>query len=96
MSTVVGEVQSAGAPPSSVQRKVSDAAGVTLSEPVNAKLALVDSVGVIAEGLEVIVTVGAVVSGAAIVHVAVAAVDWLPAASTARTLNVCEPTARPL
>jgi hypothetical protein len=30
------------------------------------------------------------------VHVKLAAVDVLPAASTARTLNVCDPAARPL
>ena len=49
-------------------------------------------------GPEVIVVSGAVVSdGALIVHVCVAGVaSVLPAASVARTLNVCEPVLSPL
>ena len=83
-------------PVSSLQRNVSEPDGVVSSLPLNPKLA---AVSVVPEaGLEVIVAVGAVVSaGAEIVHVAVAGeASTLPAASVARTLKVCEPTARPL
>jgi hypothetical protein len=52
---------------------------------------------VVADGCCVIVVSGAVVSaGAWIVHVWLAGdPSWLPAASRARTSNVCEPSARP-
>ena len=63
---------------------------------LNAIDALVDVVG--SAGPEVIVVFGAVLSpGAVIVHVHTAGeASVLPAASVARTLNVCEPAASPL
>ena len=63
---------------------------------MNANDALVDADG--SAGPEEIVVSGAVVSdGALIVHVHDAAeASVLPAASVARTLNVCDPVARPL
>ena len=45
---------------------------------------------------ELAVTVEPVQAGASTVHVRVAAVgSWFPAASVARTRNVCEPGVRP-
>jgi hypothetical protein len=64
---------------------------------VNAKLADVDVVELLAAGPDEIVVFGGVVSGAEIVQVCVAGeASTLPAPSVARTSNVCEPTPRPL
>jgi hypothetical protein len=84
-------VQAAKAPLSSLH---SNADPDSLDE--NANEALVDVVGF--DGPDPIVVSGGVVSdGALIVHVHVAGeASVLPAASVARTLNVCEPVLSPL
>ena len=83
-------MQAAQLPASSLHWKV-----LPLSLEVNATDALV---AVPLDGAEVIVVFGGVVSaGAEIVHVALAGVaSVLPAASVARTSNVCDPTASPV
>ena len=78
-----GDVQAANAPPSSEHSNVEPD-----SLELKPKLAVVNREG--AAGLEVIVVCGAVVSGAWTVQVRVSAsVSTLPAASVARTRNVC-------
>ena len=86
-----GEVQALQAPASSWHSN-----DEPVSDEVNVKLA--DAVVTVPLGPPVIVVSGGVVSGAATltVHVRVAGeASVLPAASVARTLNVCEPFASP-
>jgi 2C-methyl-D-erythritol 2,4-cyclodiphosphate synthase len=80
-----GLEQLANAPPSSAHWNVAPASEVKL------KLAFALLLGFVGEAL--IVAVGATVS---IVQVELAAVPALPAASTALTWKVCEPSARPV
>jgi hypothetical protein len=80
-----GLVQLAKAPPSSEQVKVAPASDVKL------KLGAAELLGFVGDAE--IVAVGATVS---IVQVELAALPALPAASTAFTWNVCEPSARAL
>ena len=61
------------------------------SSAVNANSASADLLSL--GGEAVMVVAGAVVST---VHVRVAALPWLPAASVARTWKVCSPSARPV
>jgi hypothetical protein len=85
-----GLVQAVKVAPSSEHWKLEPA-----SVEVNEKLALVDVVGFV--GFAVIVVSGGVVSVALIVQLELAGDgSGLPAASVARTWNVCPPTARPL
>jgi hypothetical protein len=82
-----GLVQAANAPPSIAHSNVAPPG-------VEVKLKLADVLSVLAGGAEVIVVSGT--TSPLTVHVKVAGVASVPAAFTARTLNVCEPMASPV